>query len=527
MQDFLQSLGIDKPESTIKYNYTNSRLVEEAVEQGRGRLSNNGSLVVETGAFTGRAAKDKYVVKTESTQKTIWWSDDLGVMNPETFTELKKEVCRYLSQQKELYVVDRSVGAEENYNLGVRLLTYSPNHALFANHLFRQEITPFSAATGFTILHAPDLLVDPEKYQTRSGTVITTNFDEKTILIMGTLYAGEIKKSIFSIMNYLLPSKHILPMHSGANIDKKGNASIFFGLSGTGKTTLSTDEGTELVGDDEHGLSDTGIFNFEGGCYAKTIKLTHETEPEIYEACNRFGAMLENVVMDEQTREVDFFDNSIAENGRASYPLTYVRNIRSDGKGPIPKDMFFLSADAFGVLPPVARLNRSQSMYYFLSGYTAKVAGTEVGVKEPSATFSTCFGAPFMMRKPEEYGELLGEYLDRLGIKVWLINTGWTGGPYGVGERFSLKVTRQIIRSIQAGDLDNTPCEADEIFGLGIPKEVPGVLSTVLTPKNTWVDKEAYDSTAQKLARMFHENFKQYSSMPAEILKGSPTFGRS
>jgi len=523
MIEHLNKLGIDLPQDKLHWNKSKAVLVEDTLKLGKGVLASNGALVVETGKHTGRAAKDKYVVLTESTQATVDWNPEVLKMSPETFTKLKAKVVDYLNQQDRLYISDHSVGAEKDYNLTLRLYTPSPSHNIFALNLFRKTIREYSV-NDYTVLHAPELEVDPAEFESRSGTIITTNFDEKTIIICGTRYAGEIKKSIFSIMNYLLPGRHVLPMHSGASIGKTGEACLFFGLSGTGKTTLSSDEGTQLIGDDEHGLSDTGIFNFEGGCYAKMIKLSKENEPEIYEACTQFGALLENVVIDPETREPDFDDNSLAENSRGSYPIEFIDERVESGLGPIPKHMFFLTCDAFGVLPPVSKLTKNQAMYYFLSGYTAKVAGTEMGVKEPQATFSTCFGSPFMLRRPQEYGEILGEYLDKLNIKVWLVNTGWTEGPYGEGHRISLSITRKIIRAIQANTLNDAETFKDEIFGLNIPKEIPGFFSGILNPRDTWKDKEAYDQMAQKLANMFHENFRKYEGISEDIVSGGPTF---
>jgi phosphoenolpyruvate carboxykinase (ATP) len=369
--------------------------------------------------------------------------------------------------------------------------------------------------------------LDPKVYDTRSETVIVTDFDQREILIIGTLYAGEIKKSIFSVMNYLLPDIGVLPMHAGANVGPKQDVSVFFGLSGTGKTTLSTDEGRKLIGDDEHGLTSKGIFNFEGGCYAKMYKLSEATEPDIYKACQHFGSLLENVVMDPHTRKVDFFDKSIAENTRGSYPLSFIKDFEPTSQGPVPRDMFFLSADAFGILPPVARLDHHQAMYYFLSGYTAKVAGTEMGVVEPTAAFSTCFGAPFMVRKPQVYGRLLGELLEKLRIQVWLINTGWTGGGYHNGHRFPLSVTRTIIRSIQQGILQKATFERDAYFGFERPVFVEGVETKLLHPENTWKDKQAYEKEAKKLIMMFHQNMKQLGETDPYILKGAPLYRES
>jgi phosphoenolpyruvate carboxykinase (ATP) len=439
-------------------------------------------------------------------------------MTPENFSKLKTKVLSHLEKSPRQYLMNRSVGADSNFALEIELHTNSASHALFALNMFRPKI----ARNDFTILHAPDLEVDPKEFATKTGTVIVTSIEEKMVIIVGTRYAGEIKKSAFSLMNYLLPTKKTLPMHSGASMTKDGEVSVFFGLSGTGKTTLSADTGLRLIGDDEHGLNEHGVFNFEGGCYAKTYKLAEKTEPEIFKASNRFGTILENVVMDEKTRTVDFFDASIAENGRSSYPIEFIPDFVESGKGGIPKNIFFLSADAFGILPPVAKLNRDQAMFYFLSGYTAKLAGTEMGIVHPQAAFSACFGAPFMLRHATVYAELLGHYLDQFKINVWLINTGWTGGAYGVGERFPLKVTRQIIREIQKNGLSGTQYLNDEIFGFAIPKTVPGVDDHILVAKSTWKDQDAYNFEAKKLAQMFIQNCEKFGADAQKMLKAGP-----
>jgi phosphoenolpyruvate carboxykinase (ATP) len=415
------------------------------------------------------------------------------------------------------------VSAENKYALQVELYTNSPHHALFFNHLMRHDEFSQFPLGAMRIYHAPELLADKNKYGLRSETVMATDFDTNEVLVIGTGYAGEIKKSVFSAMNFILPAKGILPMHAGSNASAQGDVSVFFGLSGTGKTTLSTQEGRSLIGDDEHGLSHEGIFNFEGGCYAKMIRLSKENEPEIYSASTRFGAILENVVMHAQNIP-DFDDDSIGENTRSSYPLSFIKNTVPSSKGTIPSTMFFLSADAFGVLPPVAKLNTNQVMYYFLSGYTAKLAGTEVGIQEPKAAFSTCFGAPFMVRHPGDYATLLGEYVEKYKIEVWLINTGWTGGKYGIGKRFPLKTTRRIIDAIQNGELKNTKFIADEIFGLAIPEQIKDVDAKILQPKSTWSDGDAYQQTAKTLAGMFHRNFERFKNLDSSVGKGSPTF---
>ncbi len=525
MSNFYENIGIktDRKPNTIHMDMPRSFYVQETVKRGIGSLTKDGALVVKTGKHTGRSANDRYIVRSESTEKSIWWENNFREMSPETFQKLRQKVTNYLNEDRDLFITERSVGADEVHNIGARLVTTNPNHALFSTHLFREKMREFND-NDFTILHAPELNLDPSEFGLRSETAVVTCFDSKTTIICGTLYAGEIKKSMFAVMNYVLPESNILPMHSGASRLENNDVSVFFGLSGTGKTTLSTDEGTYLIGDDEHGLSEAGIFNFEGGCYAKTYQLSPETEPEIYEASNRFGALLENVVMDENSLVVDFDDKSLSENGRSSYPLEFIKELEISSRGNTPKHVFFLSADAFGVLPPVAKLTKEQAMFYFVLGYTAKLAGTEIGVKEPQATFSPCFGAPFMLRHPSEYAKLLGEYIDKLGFNVWLINTGWTGGAYGVGKRFPLKVTRNIIRGIQANKLNDTPTEADPIFGLNIPLELEGVPATLLNPQKSWSDESAFEVKAKELASSFHEQMKDFGDFYTENIKGAPTY---
>lgn len=525
MDAFYKGLGINTERGDHKIHVDSPRsfLIAEAVRKGYGRLTADGALAVLTGKHTGRSAQDRYIVKTENTEKPIWWENNLLPMTPEHFAKLKIKVIDYLNEARDLYITERSVGAHQEHNISARLVTSHPQHALFSLHLFRQKLRDFKDS-DYTILHAPELKLDPNEFNTKSETAVITCLDTNTTIICGTLYAGEIKKSMFAAMNYRLPEANILPMHSGASRLKNEDVSVFFGLSGTGKTTLSTDEGTFLIGDDEHGLSDEGIFNFEGGCYAKTYKLSKATEPEIWDASNRFGAMLENVVLEEETGKVDYDDKSIAENGRSSYPLEFIKELETSSKGKIPKDIFFLCADAFGVLPPVARLSKEQAMFYFVLGYTAKLAGTEIGIKEPQATFSPCFGAPFMLRHPSVYAELLGHYLEKYDIKVWLINTGWTGGEYGVGQRFPLDVTRKIIRSIQSNKLNDVALENDPIFNLAIPCEVPSVPTELLKPQQTWEDTNTYKVKAQELAKSFHTQMEKFGEFYKTNLKGAPRY---
>ncbi|MBL6990141.1 MAG: phosphoenolpyruvate carboxykinase (ATP) [Bacteriovoracaceae bacterium] len=529
MKDLLAELGIEfeRTPHAVNINPPNSFLIEKSIASGQGRLSENGALVIKTGKYTGRAAKDKYVVKAPSTEDTIWWENNILPMSPEVFEKLKKTVIQHFNENTDLFVTDKSIGTQNQYSLGLRLISTSPSHAIFSNHLFRDAITS-PRDSNFTILHAPTLIVDPKEFGTRSETIITTCFDCNTIIIVGTKYAGEIKKSAFSIMNYLLPKKKILPMHAGANKNKSNNnVSVFFGLSGTGKTTLSTDDGRLLIGDDEHGLHNTGIFNFEGGCYAKTYKLSATVEPGIYNASTQYGSILENVILNPENRRPDFNDCTITENGRSSYPLTYIEDVDQSAQGGIPSHIFFLTADAFGVLPPVSKLTKIQAKYYFILGYTSKLAGTEDGIKEPQATFSSCFGAPFMLRHPIEYATLLGEYLSKFKMNVWLINTGWTGGPYGVGNRYPIQATRQIIRSIQADALNDVTMKKDPIFGLNIPKKVDGVSSPLLNPAQTWKKHENYLIKAQELALSFHKQMAQFEAFDHDLTAGSPTYGNN
>lgn len=522
MENFYQELGLT---GDIKFYYNRPRsfYIQKAVERQQGKLSKDGALIVETGKHTGRSANDRYIVKTPTTENTIWWENNLNPMSPEDFSNLKEKVVTYLNSKPELYVTERSVGADPEHNISARLITPRPQHALFSTHLFRDKQRDWKDS-DFTILHAPGLLIKKDEFNTKSETCVVTCFDTNTTIIVGTFYAGEIKKSMFSVMNYRLPELGILPMHAGASRLENKETSVFFGLSGTGKTTLSTDEGTYIIGDDEHGLNDSGVFNFEGGCYAKTYKLSHETEPEIWDATNRFGAMIENVKYDRQTGTIDFNDKSITENGRASYPLEFIEELETSSRGQIPSHIFFLTADAFGVLPPVSKLSKEQAMFYFVLGYTAKLAGTEIGVTEPQAAFSPCFGAPFMLRHPSVYAKLLGEYLDKYDINVWLVNTGWTGGPYGEGERFPLKVTRKIIRAVQANTLNNIDTESDPIFGFNLPVGIDGVENDLLWPQKTWKDQSAYTPKAQELAASFHTQMKKFGDFYQENIKSAPTY---
>jgi phosphoenolpyruvate carboxykinase (ATP) len=497
---------------TTHANLTAAELIEQALRRGEGQLTEHGAFVAVTAPHTGRSAKDKFVVDEASSSKQIWWEKN-GRMDPAAFDRLHETVRAHLNQQ-DLFVQDLFGGADPAHRLPVRFFTPNAWHALFVRNMFiRPEAADLAAfAPRFTVLHAPELECDPAAHGCRSNTVIALNFAKRLIIITGTRYAGEMKKSIFTVLNYLLPQQGVLPMHCSANIGPDGDTAVFFGLSGTGKTTLSADPSRQLIGDDEHGWSDRGVFNFEGGCYAKVIRLRAETEPEIFAATRMFGTVLENVVMNPTTRALDYDADSITENTRACYPIHYIPNHVPSGEGGIPRHIVFLTADAYGVLPPIARLTAEQAMYHFLSGYTAKVAGTERGVTEPSATFSSCFGAPFLPLPPGVYATMLGEKIATHGVKVWLVNTGWTGGAYGTGSRMKLPHTRAMVRAALAGALDRGTFTRDPVFGLEVPTSVPDVPSSVLTPRETWPDAAAYDAQAAKLAGMFRENFKQFES---------------
>ena len=509
---------------TVHANLTTASLVEAAVHNGEGHLTDHGAFVAITSPHTGRSPNDKFVVDEPGSSENIWW-DENAPLDPESFDRLHEDVKAYLSDQV-VYVQDLFGGADANYRLSVRFISTNAWHSHFVRNMF---IVPQPAQLpdfqpGFTVLHAPEFQSDPARHGTKSSTFIVLNFAERIALIGGTRYAGEMKKSIFTVLNYMLPASGVLPMHCSANIGHGGDTAIFFGLSGTGKTTLSADPERHLIGDDEHGWSDSGVFNFEGGCYAKVIRLSAEGEPEIYHATHMFGTVLENVVIDPATRIPDLDDDSITENTRASYPINFVPNHVASGMGGHPENVVFLTADAFGVLPPISRLTPDQAMYHFLSGYTAKVAGTERGVTEPTATFSACFGAPFLPRRPGVYAEMLGNKVQQDQARVWLVNTGWTGGPYGVGSRMKLSHTRAMVRAALAGQLDDVEYLTDQNFGFAVPTSVPGVPSDVLQPRETWSDPAAYDAQAHKLAGMFRENFAAFADQVSdEIRNAGPT----
>jgi phosphoenolpyruvate carboxykinase (ATP) len=508
----------------IYANLTPPMLIEHAVRRGEGTLSDHGAFTAVTAPHTGRSAKDKFLVDDPGLTERIWWEKNVR-LDPASFERLQEDVRAYLDAH-EVFVQDLFAGADPAYRLPVRFVTPNAWHALFVRNMFIRALPAELAQfrPGFTVLHAPDLQADPARHGTRTGTFVVIDFVKRVVLIGGTRYAGELKKSIFTALNYLLPAQRVLPMHCSANVGPAGDTAIFFGLSGTGKTTLSADPTRQLIGDDEHGWSDRGVFNFEGGCYAKVIRLRPDTEPEIYAATQMFGTVLENVVLDPATRAVSFDADSITENTRACYQIDAIPNHLPSGSGGHPKNIVLLAADAFGIMPPIARLTAEQAMYHFLSGYTAKVAGTERGVTEPTATFSACFGAPFLPLHPSVYARMLGERIAKQRVKCWLVNTGWTGGPYGVGSRMKLSYTRAMLRAALAGALDNVSFRKDPIFGFEVPTSVPDVPSELLNPRSTWSDAAAYDAQARKLAAMFRENFEQYrTEVPTAVAGAGPS----
>lgn len=519
----MQSVSIVKESESVtrfedvcpldKRNLSAPVLYQMAVRNGEGEIAKNGPLVVKTGEHTGRSAKDKFLVRDSITEDTVWW-DSNAAITPDQFATLQQDMLDYAAD-KSLYAQDLKGGTDKTHSVNVRVMTELAWHSLFIQYLLvRPPMEERGFVTGaepdFTIVDLPSFEADPERHGCRSKTIIAMDFTRRMVLIGGTSYAGEMKKSVFSILNFLLPEKRVMPMHCSVNVGDEDDSAIFFGLSGTGKTTLSADESRTLIGDDEHGWSEHGLFNFEGGCYAKMIRLSPEAEPEIYSTTQRFGTVLENVVMDPLTRELDFDDASLAENSRGAYPIHYIPNASLTGHTVHPKNIIMLTADAFGVMPPIARLTSTEAMYQFLSGYTAKVAGTEKGVTEPQATFSTCFGAPFMPRHPTVYGDLLGELIEEHDVTCWLVNTGWTGGPYGVGQRMPIKATRALLNAALDGSLNSAPMRKDPTFGFEVPTEVPGVDTQILNPRNTWSDGEAYDAQAAKLKKMFVSNFEKF-----------------
>jgi phosphoenolpyruvate carboxykinase (ATP) len=505
-------------------NLRYTELYEHALRRQEGHLTSRGAFVAITAPHTGRSPNDKFVVDEPTSSDRIWWDKNRKMSAPH-FEALFADVKAHLSGLEELFVQDLHGGADVAHRLAVRFITPNAWHALFVRNMFIRPGLPDLAGfePQFTVYHAPEYQADPTRHGTRTGTFIVMNFAKRVILIGGTRYAGEMKKSIFTVLNYLLPLRGVMPMHCSANVGPAGDTAIFFGLSGTGKTTLSADSSRKLIGDDEHGWSSDGVFNFEGGCYAKAIRLSPEGEPEIYAATQMFGTVLENCDLDPHTRLINFDSDRITENTRASYPIDFIPNHEPSGYAGHPKNIVFLTADAFGILPPIARLTPEQAMYHFLSGYTAKVAGTERGVTEPSATFSACFGAPFLPLHPGVYAKMLGEQIEKHGARVWLVNTGWTGGPYGVGDRMRLGFTRAMVSAALSGQLDHVNYFKDPVFGIDVPSKVPGVPSDVLAPRATWADPAAYDAQAAKLAEMFRKNFESFSSgVGPEIAAAGP-----
>ncbi|SFE04933.1 phosphoenolpyruvate carboxykinase (ATP) [Thermoanaerobacter thermohydrosulfuricus] len=497
------------------------KLVEEAIKRGEGVLANNGAFNVYTGKYTGRSPNDKFIVDEPEVHEDIWWENNKAI-SMDKFERLYNRLTAYL-QNRDIFIFDGFVGADLQYRIPIRVITEYAYQSLLARQLFirpnEEELR--NHIPEYTLIAAPKFNSIPELDGVNSEAFIILSFTKKLIIIGGSQYGGEIKKSIFTLMNYLMPKRGVLSMHCSANIGKDGDTALFFGLSGTGKTTLSADPQRFLIGDDEHGWSDKGIFNFEGGCYAKCINLSKEKEPQIWNAI-KFGTVLENVVYDENTREPDYSSDKITENTRAAYSIDFIPGAITSGMGGHPKAIIFLTADAFGVLPPIAKLTKEQAMYYFLSGYTSKLAGTERGITEPQATFSTCFGAPFLPLKPMVYAKMLGEKIEKYNTKVYLVNTGWSGGPYGIGSRINLTYTRTMVAAALNGSLDNVEFVKDPIFNLSIPTSCPGVPSEILNPKNTWADKKAYEKAAKNLATRFAENFKKYKDVTEEIKKSGP-----
>ncbi|HEX6841737.1 MAG TPA: phosphoenolpyruvate carboxykinase [Stellaceae bacterium] len=521
------SYGLDKQGvrniAAAHWNLSVPVLYEYAVRRREGLIGAGGAFVARTGAFTGRTPKDKYIVQEPSSKADIWWGDINRPIDEAVFESMARRLTAYF-QGREVFIQDMYGGADPEYRLKVRVITDSAWHSMFARNMF---IRPKPEALGdfhpdFTILHAPRFFAQHELDGTNSDTFVFVNFAKRLVLIGGTEYAGEIKKSVFGYLNFLLPLKDVLPMHCSANVGPKGDSAIFFGLSGTGKTTLSADGSRMLIGDDEHGWSQRGLFNFEGGCYAKVINLSPEAEPEIYATVHRFGTVLENVLLDPDTRLPDLADNSLTENTRACYPLDFIPNVSATSMAPHPDNVIMLTADAFGVLPPIAKLTPEQAMYHFLSGYTARVAGTEKGLgNAPQATFSTCFGAPFMPRHPSVYAKMLGERIKQHGAQCWLVNTGWSGGAYGVGSRMKIAHTRALVRAALAGTLKQAPVKQEGYFGLYVPEACGEVPANVLNPRNTWSDKGAYDETARELTKRFESNFKKFETYVGNDVKAA------
>jgi phosphoenolpyruvate carboxykinase (ATP) len=518
----LQNLG------NVYWTLPMSALLEHAVRRGEGVLAEPGTFVASTTPHTGRSPNDKFTVQIAGETDDIWWGRINAPISEAHFDRLHLRVRQFF-QGRDVFVRDAAAGAHGTYRLPIRVVNQNAWQNLFAHHMFlrlpNEELAQH--VPEFTILHAPACLADPAEDGTKSGTFIVINFRKKLVLIGGTRYAGEIKKSIFTLMNYLLPKRGVMAMHCSATLGSAGDTALFFGLSGTGKTTLSSDPERGLIGDDEHGWGDDGVFNFEGGCYAKTIKLSQEYEPIIWDATHQYGSILENVTYDENSRTFDFNDGSVTENTRSAYPIYRVNNYVASGRGGHPTNIFFLTADAFGVLPPIARLTTEQAMYWFISGYTSKLAGTERGVTEPTPNFSACFGAPFLPLHPRVYAELLGRKITQHNVNVWLLNTGWTGGKYGTGKRMHLPYTRAMVRAALNGSLNNVSATTEKFFGLAIPDSCPGVPAEILNPRNTWADKAAYDAQARDLVGKFEANFQQFKGdVSAAIAEAGPSLAK-
>ena len=523
------TLTLTLPEITVKLgghlheNLDTPHLVELALRRGEGRMSEHGALVVETGIHTGRSAQDKFIVRDVETKDEVWWGPSNKPMNEEAFAKLREDFFKHLATLEDVFVQDLFGGSQPEFRVGVRIVTELAWHSSFVRTMLvrptDEELKRFAA--DYTIIDLPSFRADPERHGCRSETVIAIDFMNRLILLGGTGYAGEIKQAVFTILNFVLPQQGVMQMHCSANIGSDGDTAIFFGLSGTGKTTLSAVASRTLIGDDEHGWSDTAVFNFEGGCYAKMIRLSAEAEPEIHATTQRFGTILENVVMHPETRALDLDDASLAENSRGAYPIHFIPNASCDNMGPVPRNIIMLTADAFGVLPPIAKLTPEQAMYHFLSGYTAKVAGTELGVTEPEATFSTCFGAPFMPRHPSVYGNLLRKRIAKGGVDCWLVNTGWTGGQYGTGTRMPIKVTRALLSAALSGKLKEAAFRIDPNFGFEVPVEVEGVDAKILDPRATWADGHKYDQAARGLADRFRRNFTQFVAHVDESIRAA------
>lgn len=507
------------PASNLKEGWSVSQLINEAVKKGAGEMASNGCLVIKTGQYTGRSPKDRFVVKDSVSENTVAFGKVNVPIEEGVYENLKKKVLDHI-KDRDMYLVKARAGADKNHTLRVNVFCENPTQAVFASQIFIKDQEREGYDADFTVIAVPSLQAKGKEDGVNSEAFVIISLKDRLVLIGGTKYSGEIKKSIFSVMNYLLPEKHILPMHCSANMDDKGNTALFFGLSGTGKTTLSADKNRKLIGDDEHGWTEEGVFNFEGGCYAKTINLDPEKEFEIYNAL-KFGSILENVILNEKG-EPDYSDSSLTENTRGTYPIDYIENAELSGKGGIPKTVVFLTADAFGVIPPISKLSKEAAMYHFMSGYTSKLAGTERGIVNPETTFSALFGEPFMPRPIEEYARLLGEKIDKFASDVYLINTGWTGGKYGVGHRIPLKYTRMMVNAALDGSLKNAEMIHDEIFNLDVPRAIEGVPSELLNPRSQWESKEDYEKTAKELSDKFKENFKRFPNAGEDIVKAGP-----